>query len=94
MTWDQAMAFCPSDGSGFRLPSVSELQSIVDQTIERPPIDPDAFPQTPPSLFWTSSPQAGDSEAGPPKFAWFVAFIHGHADVDPVGTAHLVRCVQ
>jgi hypothetical protein len=90
--WSDAMTFCPALGTGWRLPSLTELQTIVDETKENPPIDGDAFPNTPgdmSSYFWTSSPQAG-----PSGFAWYVVFIHGHADTEPVTSAFWVRCVR
>jgi len=95
MTWSEAMTFCPTLGPGWRLPSPTELQTIVDptqvdptQTPPRPPINGDAFPNTPVGFFWTSSPQAGNS-----GYAWYIAFIHGHAETEPVATDYWVRCV-
>jgi tRNA A-37 threonylcarbamoyl transferase component Bud32 len=90
-TWSDAKTFCPTLGTGWRLPSVTELTTIVDETKENPSIDGDAFPNTPAlaSYFWTSSPQVGN-----PLFAWYVTFIHGHADLEPVTTAYWVRCVR
>jgi hypothetical protein len=87
--WSDAMAFCSALGMGWRLPSLSELQTIVDETKQSPPIDGVAFPQTPAGLFWTSSPQAGQ-----PNYAWYVAFLHGHADTDVTSNAFWVRCVH
>jgi hypothetical protein len=97
-TWSEAMAFCPGLGPGWRLPSLTELQTIVDETkggqrdgITYPPIDEAAFPSTKAAYYWTSSPRAGA-----PDHAYYVAFIHGHADVDSTDmlTLNLVRCVR
>jgi hypothetical protein len=93
--WSDAMTTCSTRGAGWRLPSLTELQTIVDETKHDPPIDGVVFPQTPAGLFWTSSPQAGH-----PNFAWYVAFLHGHADTDDAssspttGNTFFVRCVH
>jgi hypothetical protein len=90
--WSDAMITCTTRGPGWRLPSLTELQTIVDETQHDPPIDRVAFADEPAGLFWTSSPQAGH-----PNFAWYVAFLHGHADTDdasPTGNTFFVRCVQ
>jgi hypothetical protein len=103
--WASAMAICPS---GWRVPSLTELQSIVDETKELPAIDSDAFPDVPmdtTSYFWTAQLQAGGSggsggnggsggAGGGVPSAWYVTFIHGHADVEAVTTPYWVRCVQ
>jgi hypothetical protein len=88
--WMAAMKYCPTLGTGWRLPSLTELQTIVDETQESPSIDRVAFPDTPANeYFWTSSPKAGD-----PDLAWYVIFYHGHADTQPVTNKYFVRCVR
>jgi hypothetical protein len=89
LTWSAAMTFCPTLGMGWRLPSPAELETIVDETKQSPPIDVGAFPNTPSSFFWTSLPQVGNA-----GFAWYVAFIHGHLDTDLIDTPYFVRCVR
>ncbi len=88
-SWADAMTFCRALGTASRLPSLTEVQSIVDDTKENPPIDGDAFPNTPIGFFWTSSPQAGDRGA-----AWMVTSIHGHTAPEPVTSTFFVRCVR
>lgn len=88
--WSEAMKYCPTLGTGWRLPSLNELQTLVDEDKETPAIDGDAFPNTPPKdYFWTSSPQAGHAD-----FAWYVTFFHGHSDVDLVTNPFWIRCVR
>lgn len=58
--------------SGWRLPNVKELSSLVDDTRINPAINTVAFPNTPHSWFWTSSPFVGDS-----NYAWLVIFYDG-----------------
>lgn len=93
LSWADAMKYCPTLGAGWRVPSVTELQTIVDETKEKPSIDGDTFPNTPSAeadeFFWTSSAQAGG-----PNRAWYVIFYHGHADTQPIANTYFVRCVR
>jgi hypothetical protein len=94
LAWSDAMAFCAANfGSDWRLPSVTELMTIVDETHESPSIDWAAFPCVPMDdsidYFWTSSVYAGD-----PTWAYYVTFIHGHEDIEPGTTAYYARCVR
>ena len=57
-TWDMTLInaryYCPS---GFRLPTLKELESIADLTVNSAPtINQAAFPNTPVRGYWTSSP--------------------------------------
>ena len=84
--WSAARTYCPS---GWRLPSVTEIQSIVLERNQNPSIDTNVFAGTPSmGYFWTSSPAAGD-----PNSAWYLTFIHGHTNPQSVGTPYWVRCV-
>lgn len=62
--------------SDWRLPKLSELQSIVEKQCFKPAINLDAFPFTPESGFWSSTELAGTSSR-----AMMVLFIHGQAYV-------------
>jgi Protein of unknown function (DUF1566) len=77
--------------SDWRMPHLKELQSIVDFGVTDPAIDPDYFPNTPASFFWSGSPDAGSS-----IYAWFVNFGNGHANVNIEGRslAFPVRVVR
>jgi hypothetical protein len=73
--WSTAKASCAARGGGWRLPSVHELETIVDHTVFGPAIDAVTFPDTPvtnnhpeipdhnaeSSTFWTSSASAFDA---------------------------------
>jgi Protein of unknown function (DUF1566) len=59
-------------GVAWRLPSVKELSSIADKTRSNPAIDTTAFPATPASYFWSSSPYVGNA-----LNAWVVDFYGG-----------------
>lgn len=58
--------------SNWRLPSVDELNSIVEKKCFKPAINLDAFPYTPESGFWSSTAAAGINARG-----WIVHFLHG-----------------
>ena len=94
-TWSGAGTYCTGNtpglpGTGWRLPTLKELQTIVDYTITSPPmIDPIAFPSAPASWFWTSSPVAGY-----PHFAWLVSFYFGGTYYLGVGSTYSMRCVR
>ena len=76
MTWSAAKASCNAAGTGFRLPSLKELQSIVDYGMAYPgpgpAIDATAFPGTPVGAYWTSSAFSGSDSV-----AWMVRFSYG-----------------
>ena len=91
-TWVEAKNYCAGltlDGSGWRLPTLTELQSIVDLTTENPTINQTVFPTTPSAGFWTSSPVAGS-----PSNAWFVSFNNGSTYSDTITERTNVRCVR
>lgn len=58
--------------TGWRLPNVKELSSLVSLDRFNPAIDMAAFPSTVSNLYWTSSPNAGSV-----NWAWSVYFTHG-----------------
>ncbi|MES1204372.1 MAG: DUF1566 domain-containing protein [Pseudomonadota bacterium] len=66
--WAGALDRCRAaalPGTGWRLPSMKELQTIIDVNRSLPAIDPAAFPDMPFDQYWTSSPLAtSGSEAG------------------------------
>lgn len=76
-------------GRGWRLPSIKELHTLVDETRTLPAIDTRAFPDTPPAFFWTSSQVAGFV-----MYTWSVNFADGRdAWFTPDRQQH-VRCVR
>jgi hypothetical protein len=87
--------------AGFRLPTVQELLTLVDYTVQNsvnptpPMIDAIAFPDTPPETFWASS--SPSSETGLP---YRVNFGNGLTGSDAGKTTGMnapvwhVRCVR
>lgn len=95
-TWAEAKAYCAGLSlgtfSGFRLPTVKELSSLVDLTVTSDAkINQAAFPDTRTTEFWTSSPYAGSSLSG---WAWIVRFSDGVSFFEAPGNTLLVRCVR
>ena len=86
----EAASYCASlslAGSGWRLPSVTELRTLVDLTQENPAIDKKAFPNTPPVSLWSSSPARDD-------VGWTVEFLEGKSGILGSGAQCIVRCVR
>ena len=92
-TWASAATYCNNlvlaGPNNWRLPTIQELQTIVDESRVNPAIDTTAFPSTPAQYFWSSSPYAGDSSD-----AWVVDFHLGYVYHDDVGYTYRVRCVR
>ena len=76
-TWDQATGLNSGHAGldDWRLPTVYELQGLVEYRLFNPAIDPAAFPNTPPSNFWSSSEAAYDG-----LYAWSVNFANGFSN--------------
>jgi len=90
-SWEEAKAYCENlslDGTGWRLPTKAELESIVDFGRDEPAIDPVAFPNTPAESFFSSSPYVGI-----PGSLWYVGFGDG-SEASAGGGALRVRCVR
>lgn len=85
----QASAQAASSGKAWRLPNVKELESIVDIAQSNPAIDRTAFPATPSTAFWSSSPFAGD-----PAFARSVNFNNGSVGSGVRSNGAAVRLVR
>lgn len=93
LKWTDALAACNTlklDAmTGFRLPSVKELLSLVDDTKANPAIDLTAFPETPSAKFWTSTPYAGALSQ-----ALIINFAHGDVIPTEQGSSNQLRCVR
>jgi hypothetical protein len=83
--FDQASARCLS--LGWRLPSVRELQSIVDENAYDPAVDQALFPATPPAGFWSQTLRGSNP--------WHVSFLDGQTSAEILGDEPLAsRCVR
>jgi hypothetical protein len=91
-TQSAATTYCANlslAGTGWRLPTVAELESIVDDTRSNPAIDPTAFPGAQIASFWSSTPIAGAS-----GHAWMIMFDYGVAQGPTTSSTYRVRCVR
>jgi hypothetical protein len=100
--WDEAQLLAPA---GWRLPTKDELASLVNCSsgkpsylkdrllcagdFGRPTIWSAAFPNTPQSSFWSSSPSANNS-----NFAWYVNFYNGYVSNGSKNYQKYVRLVR
>jgi hypothetical protein len=89
--WQDALQYCKAldlDGGGWRLPSIGELQTLVDESVN-PAIDAAAFPMTPSEYFWSSSPVIDDATR-----AWTAFFTNGSTYSFAITALKNVRCVR
>ncbi|MEI6805751.1 MAG: DUF1566 domain-containing protein [Myxococcaceae bacterium] len=95
LTWPLAQTYCASLSKGgysdWRLPSITELQSLVDYAKETSgaTIEDTAFPSTPPNATWTSTANAGIA-----GYFWDLEFARGQMAFDLQGNSKAVRCVR
>ncbi len=77
MNWEDSLVYSESlsfaGHTDWRLPNVTELQSILDYTKYAPAIDPTAFPEMTSGYFWTSTSSARRTGTG-----WLVRVSDGN----------------
>jgi hypothetical protein len=88
-TWSDAKTHCASAAGGFRLPTMKELQTLIDERTMDPAIDVAAFPGAPGESFWSSTPLADT-----PTESWFVNFYSGVAYTSLADHTYRARCVR
>ncbi len=89
LTRASTQATATATGVAWRLPNVKELSSIADKSRSNPAIDTAAFPATPASWFWSSSPYVGFAGS-----AWYVNFNDGYVGGSYRDYAFYVRLVR
>ena len=102
--WNGAKTGCAALGGGWRLPSLHELDTIVDHTVTAPSIDAVTFPGTPMTNDHPESDRRrrralavldlvrfGVRRRGQ---AWVVDFVPGYSATNPVATLAHARCVR
>lgn len=93
LTWQQALqlayGYVYQNQSGWRLPNMKELNTIVERQCVRPSINSSIFPNTPSDDFWTSTPSMMDGQR-----AWVVAFFNGSNSIKQKTLFPYVRLVR
>ncbi|MBN1944666.1 MAG: DUF1566 domain-containing protein [Bradymonadales bacterium] len=91
--WLEALAACQDSDLGsfedWRLPTLKELQTLVDDRRLQPSIDVVAFPDTPSEWYWSSTPIRY-----PPDEGWATSYTDGYASIHAFTEQHLFRCVR
>ncbi|MBI5526618.1 MAG: DUF1566 domain-containing protein [Deltaproteobacteria bacterium] len=91
--WQDALEYCEAltwgNQSDWRLPSVGELDSIIDARRVPPAIDTTAFPALPGGFDWSSSSRVRDA-----RYGWFVYFSDGTVSSNGKAVSNGVRCVR
>ncbi len=91
-SYSGAISYCEalslSGESDWRLPSIKELQSIVDIGRYKPAIK-SSFKNVASKFYWLSAPYVSDS-----KYAWGVGFRDGDTGYDSKSYEYYVRCVR
>jgi len=92
-TRDDAQTYCNGlnwggQATGWRLPEIKELSSIVESRNYSPAIDTTAFPASS-DVFWSSSPAAFNT-----VYAYDVDFSNGHVSFNVKTGGYNVRCVR
>lgn len=97
-TWEQALKrpqIVNAEADGFakhndwRLPTIGELRSLVEEQCYAPAINSNRFPNTPSWNVWSNSPFADY-----PGYAWHVDFYYGFAYITPKYGRLAVRLVR
>jgi Protein of unknown function (DUF1566) len=92
-TWTNALSDCNTltlTGRTWRLPSLKELQSIMDKTLSTlPSINTSIFPATANDSYWSSNTSVSNAPD-----AWFVSFNSGGVSGNVKTVNYYVRCVS
>lgn len=90
--WQNAANYCFSlslDGGEWRLPSIEELETLVDNGKYNPSVTENIFEHISSSYYWSST-----TAANSPSYAWSVGFLNGNSDSYPRKNDHYLRCVR
>lgn len=92
-TWQQALQFSYgyefNGSTNWRLPNIKELTVITERSCVRPAVNEQAFPETPPDDFWTSTPSMFDTQR-----AWSLGFFNGTSSIKAKDRSIHIRLVR
>ena len=88
-TWEGANLLTNAGGSAWRLPSISDLQTIVDMTAFDPTINATAFPNAPSSVYWSDTEDVVN-----PNNGQYVNFTYGNTSALNKANLFYVRLVR
>lgn len=89
LSWGDGLEYCQGLGPGWRLPTLLELQTLIDETQVTAAVDRATFADNPDESYWTSS--YFDSN---PTVAWLVSMGYGGTFSLPMSDLWGVRCVR
>ncbi len=90
-SWSAAQDWCKQlalAGGGWRVPTLVELEGIVDRAAKDPAIDTAVFGPTTADAFWTGTAAVAAGSA------WSVHFGPGHSATTAKSTLLRLRCVR
>ena len=92
--WAGAKTYCRDlslNGQGWRVPTIKEMETIVDDSrLDPPAIDPEAFSTPLAGYLWCSSSQAKATTV----YAWVVDVSDGSSYTTYQSEKYYVRCVR
>lgn len=92
LTWHEALKETKALGNGYRLPTIRELQSILEFRCHTPAINSTVFPNTNAGSYWSSSPvYSRDWTSGS---AWYVDFTHAISSNNGISYKFYARAVR
>jgi len=90
--WSDAISYCsslPLDSGGWRLPTIEELETLVDDGRYSPSTTEGVFQHISSYHYWSSTTNADSSD-----YAWGVHFYHGYSYSNTKTGSYYVRCVR
>jgi hypothetical protein len=88
MSWDEAHSYAKSLGQGWGVPTIEELESLLDRSLSGPAVRQEV-PFRDSSSYWSSS-----TDAGLMSLSWYVNFYCGSVGSYYRTDSYCFRCVR